>query len=102
AVGRRRTRALAGRMAHRWVAPRHCARVRRRETRRVTPFKFLPAVRPNGVIASIPHTGTWLPDTLRARLASDAMRALPMTDWHLHELYDFLPGLGVSVVHATV
>ncbi len=68
----------------------------------MTPFRFLPAAKPIGVIASIPHTGTWLPEELRERLASDAMRALPMTDWHLHELYDFLPRLGIPVVHATV
>lgn len=68
----------------------------------MTPFRYLPATAPIGVIASIPHTGTWLPDALAARLASDAMRALPMTDWHLHELYDFLPRLGIPVVHATV
>ena len=37
----------------------------------------------------------------RARLASDAMRRLPMTDWHLHALYDFLPALGVTTLHAT-
>ncbi len=53
------------------------------------------------LIVSIPHTGTFVPDELRARLASDAMRALPMTDWHLHQLYDFLPELGVTVIHAT-
>ena len=29
------------------------------------------------------------------------MRALPMTDWHLHQLYEFLPELGVSFIHAT-
>ncbi len=68
----------------------------------MTSFRYLSAADPIGVIASIPHTGTWLPDALRARLASDAMRALPMTDWHLHELYDFLPALGIPVVHATV
>ena len=68
----------------------------------MTPFRYLPAIEPIGVIASIPHTGTWLPDALLPRLASDAMRALPMTDWHLHELYDFLPRLGIPVVHATV
>lgn len=68
----------------------------------MNPFAFLPATAPIGVVASIPHTGTWLPDEISARLASDAMRALPMTDWHLHELYDFLPELGVPVVHATV
>ena len=66
------------------------------------PYRHLTADRPVGIVASIPHTGTWLPDEIRARLASDAMRALPMTDWHLHALYDFLPRLGVPVVHATV
>lgn len=53
------------------------------------------------LVVSIPHTGTYLPDDLAARLASDAMRALPMTDWHLHQLYDFLPELGVTTIYAT-
>lgn len=53
------------------------------------------------LVVSIPHTGTYLPDAVRERLASDAMRALPMTDWHLHQLYDFLPELGVTTIHAT-
>lgn len=43
-----------------------------------------------------------MPTGLSARLADDEMRAQPMCDWHLHELYDFLPELGVTVVHATV
>lgn len=54
------------------------------------------------VIASIPHAGTWLPSGYAERLASDAMRALPMTDWHLPRLFDFLPELGVTVIAATV
>jgi len=53
------------------------------------------------VIASIPHTGTFMPDWLTPRLASDSMRQQPMTDWHLHKLYDFLPDLGIAAVHAT-
>ena len=53
------------------------------------------------LVVSIPHTGTHLPPDLRARLASDAMRALPMTDWHLHDLYAFLPALGVTTILAT-
>ena len=66
------------------------------------PFVVRPAtVDAIPLIVSIPHTGTYLPDAIRARLASDAMRALPMTDWHLHQLYDFLPELGVTTVHAT-
>ncbi len=54
------------------------------------------------VVASIPHAGTWLPAGYAGRLASDAMRALPMTDWHLPRLFDFLPALGVTVIAATV
>ena len=52
------------------------------------------------IVVSIPHTGTLLPAETRRRLASPAMAAQPMTDWHLHDLYDFLPGLGITTIHA--
>lgn len=66
------------------------------------PYCYLPATTAEtGIVASIPHTGTHLPDGVAGRLAP-GMDALPMTDWHLHELYDFLPGLGIPVVHATI
>ncbi len=52
------------------------------------------------LVVSIPHTGTLLPADIRRRLASPEMAAQPMTDWHLHELYDFLPELGITVIHA--
>ena len=54
------------------------------------------------VVASIPHGGTWLPPGYAERLASDAMRTLPMTDWHLPRLFGFLPALGVTVIAANV
>ena len=62
----------------------------------------LPTVAPVPLVVSIPHTGTWLPGEVRARLASPAMHAQPMTDWHLHRLYDFLPALGAATIFATV
>lgn len=66
------------------------------------PFIIRPATADRiPLVVSIPHTGTYVPDDVRARLASDAMRALPMTDWHLHSLYDFLPELGITTIHAT-
>lgn len=66
------------------------------------PFVVRPPTAPAvPLVVSIPHTGTFLPVALRERLASDAMRALPMTDWHLHDLYAFLPALGVTTIHAT-
>lgn len=53
------------------------------------------------VLVSIPHTGTQVPRHIATTFASEAMRRLPMTDWHLHRLYDFLPQLGIDVLHAT-
>lgn len=61
-----------------------------------------PTAPPVPLVVSIPHTGTWLPDDVRDSLASPAMLAQPMTDWHLHRLYDFLPALGASMIFATV
>ena len=52
------------------------------------------------VVVSIPHTGTYVPDAIRAEFASDYIRSLPMTDWHLHHLYDFLPTLGITTLYA--
>ena len=53
------------------------------------------------LLVSIPHTGTRVPDAIAADFASDYIRSLPMTDWHLHHLYDFLPALGVTTIYAT-
>lgn len=67
------------------------------------PYGFRPpAVTPVPLVVSIPHTGTWLPGEVAASLASAEMAAQPMTDWHLHELYDFLPRLGATTIFATV
>ena len=74
-----------------------------REQEEVPPFVLEPPrARAIPMVVSIPHTGTWLPEATRARLASPAMQAQPMTDWHLHRLYDFVPELGASLLHATV
>ena len=38
------------------------------------------------VILAFPHTGTDVPDDIRAKL-NDTGRKLTDTDWHIHELY---------------
>jgi N-formylglutamate deformylase len=53
------------------------------------------------VLVSIPHTGTYVPPEIAAQFASDYIRSLPMTDWRLHHVYDFLPALGVTTIYAT-
>lgn len=53
------------------------------------------------VVVSIPHCGVYVPDTISADFASDYIRRLPMTDWYLHHLYDFLPALGITTIYGT-
>ncbi len=55
---------------------------------------------PTPLLLSIPHTGIEVPDWMPPRLANAAVAALPDTDWHLHELYDFAPELGVTTIFA--
>lgn len=54
------------------------------------PVEVVPGDSP--IILGLPHTGTWLPDDIRARLNARG-RVLADTDWHIHRLYDgLLPG----------
>jgi N-formylglutamate deformylase len=52
------------------------------------------------LLVSIPHTGEELSPGLAERMASDTVRALPDTDFHLHRLYDFVPRLGARLLYA--
>lgn len=47
----------------------------------------------------MPHCGTALSPGLEERL-SPAARALPDTDWHIPRLYDFVAGMGTTVLSA--
>ena len=49
------------------------------------------------LLVSMPHTGTGIPVDLQDGYAERAL-GLEDTDWHLQRLYDFLPGLGASVL----
>jgi N-formylglutamate deformylase len=64
----------------------------------MAPFQFRPGRTP--LLVSMPHTGTHVPEWLEPRLTRTA-KALPDTDWHLEQLYDFLDELGASVLVAT-
>jgi len=52
------------------------------------------------LLVSFPHSGTYLPDDLAARLTEQA-KLLPDTDWHVPVLYGFLDALGASRIEAT-
>jgi N-formylglutamate deformylase len=53
------------------------------------------------VLATIPHSGTWIPLEDGAHFAPKFLKTLPNTDWHLNKLFSFLPSLGVTVLEAT-
>lgn len=52
------------------------------------------------LLVSVPHTGEAVPADVAERFASDRIRELPDTDRHLHRLYDFVPGLGATLLCA--
>jgi N-formylglutamate deformylase len=51
------------------------------------------------LVISLPHVGTLLPDDI-APLLTDAARALPDTDWHVDQLYDFAYQSGHTLLRA--
>jgi len=52
------------------------------------------------IIATLPHSGTCIPDTIAQRFKQPRPVFANM-DWHLDKLYDFLPDLGITVLQAT-
>lgn len=60
-----------------------------------------PTSPPVPVVASLPHSGAFIPPAIAATMLPEHLAALPNTDWHLDALYDFLPALGVTVLRAT-
>ena len=49
------------------------------------------------LLVSLPHVGTVIPEELRGRYVERAL-AVEDTDWHLDRLYDFVRGLGASLI----
>jgi N-formylglutamate deformylase len=61
----------------------------------------LPTCSPVPIVANLPHSGTFIPALIEAQMSPGHARSIPNTDWHLNQLYDFLPALGVTVLQAT-
>ena len=53
------------------------------------------------LVANIPHSGLFVPDSIAAQFTPEHFQSLPNTDWHLDKLYQFLPTLGITVLQAT-
>jgi N-formylglutamate deformylase len=65
-------------------------------------FKLhLPGTATLPIVANLPHSGTYIPPDIERLFTGSHRLSLPNTDWHLSQLYDFLPSLGITVLEAT-
>ena len=53
------------------------------------------------LVVSLPHTGTEIPAEFESRLVSPWL-ARKDADWWIDRLYDFVTGLGATVVHTAI
>ena len=53
------------------------------------------------MLVSMPHIGTAIPPELQSAFVPRAVH-VEDTDWHLAQLYDFLPALGISVLQPQI
>lgn len=60
-------------------------------------YRFLPGEQP--LLISVPHDGREIPDDIAARMTASG-RALPDTDWHVAQLYEFAREIGASILIA--
>ena len=61
------------------------------------PFTFRSGSIP--LLVSVPHDGRNLPDDIATAMTAVG-RAIPDTDWHVGQLYEFAQGLGAAVIKA--
>ena len=51
------------------------------------------------LVVSIPHDGRFIPEDISARMTAEG-RAIPDTDWHVAQLYEFAKDLGAHILVA--
>lgn len=52
------------------------------------------------IVVSVPHCGTAFPEELVSQYDPGLMAAPDDTDWFVHQLYDFVPTMGITMVYA--
>jgi N-formylglutamate deformylase len=53
------------------------------------------------IVASLPHSGSYIPPEIYGQFKQDPLPAFSPVDWYLERLYGFLPELGITVLQAT-
>ena len=52
------------------------------------------------ILISVPHCGIDFPDELKDQFKPNLMTAPDDTDWFVHQLYDFAPSMGMTLISA--
>jgi N-formylglutamate deformylase len=52
------------------------------------------------ILISVPHCGTEFPDELKDQYNPELIKAPDDTDWFVHQLYDFAPAMGMTMIAA--
>ena len=52
------------------------------------------------IILSSPHSGVEFPDELKSHFRAELTAQPDDTDWFVHDLYNFAPSLGITMIHA--
>jgi N-formylglutamate deformylase len=52
------------------------------------------------IILSVPHSGVEFPEELKSHYRPEMAAQPDDTDWFVHDLYNFAPELGITVIHA--
>lgn len=60
-----------------------------------------PTGSPLPVLANLPHSGLFVPKAIRGQLTEVHQTFLPHQDWHLEQLYDFLPLFVITMLQTT-
>src|ERR1044071_184923 len=63
-------------------------------------FLIEPTVEKVPVILSSPHSGVEFPDELKTHFRPELRVQPDDTDWFVHDLYNFAPALGITMIHA--
>lgn len=54
------------------------------------------------LVVSSPHSGTAFPDDIKEAYHSEIIKSPDDTDWFIHQLYDFVPEMGATMICANL
>lgn len=52
------------------------------------------------VLLSVPHCGVEFPPEIKSEYKQSLIQSPDDTDWFVHQLYDFAPAMGITLIHA--